>query len=194
MEKKYPIGGYAPGNYDCKCCICGEQFAGDKRAVQCEPCAVKDKAVFDALSPTEQEELIKRNSAIAHIMFSYTGSGDQIIANQIAGMPLEEAIFQAGYSAGYDNGYERGRREADDWISVNDQLPTTHGPAIQVLIQNHTNTPIVNHWREIQRIKNEVFGPEVMAIEYFPAANELIDTHNIYWIFIFPDGMIPKLL
>lgn len=127
MQNKYPIGGYAPGNYHCKCCTCGNMFNGDKRAVQCEPCAVKDKAVFDALSPTEQEELIKRNSAIAHIMFSYTGSGDQIIANQIAGMPLEEAIFQAGYSAGYDNGYERGRREADDWISVNDQLPSESG-------------------------------------------------------------------
>ncbi len=42
-EKKYPIGGYAPGNYWCKCCICKEKFMGDKRAVQCEPCAVKMK-------------------------------------------------------------------------------------------------------------------------------------------------------
>lgn len=41
-EPKYPIGGYAPGNYFCTCCICGDQFQGDKRAVQCEPCAVKE--------------------------------------------------------------------------------------------------------------------------------------------------------
>lgn len=78
-------------------------------------------------------------------------------------------------------------------VMVYDNCPTTHGPATQVLIQNHTNTPIVNHWREIQRIKNEVFGVEAMAIEYFPAQSELIDNHNIYWIFLFPEGVIPKI-
>jgi hypothetical protein len=39
--KKYPIGGYAPGNYTCICVNCKVEFFGDKRAVQCEPCAVK---------------------------------------------------------------------------------------------------------------------------------------------------------
>lgn len=41
QNPKYPIGGYEPGNYTCKCYICGNEFQGDKRAVQCEPCAVK---------------------------------------------------------------------------------------------------------------------------------------------------------
>lgn len=40
-KPKYPIGGYAPGNYSCTCCICKTEFTGDKRAVQCEPCAIK---------------------------------------------------------------------------------------------------------------------------------------------------------
>jgi hypothetical protein len=40
-ERKYPIGGYAPGSYTCKCSTCGKQFTGDKRAVQCEPCAIE---------------------------------------------------------------------------------------------------------------------------------------------------------
>lgn len=109
MENKYPIGGYAPGNYHCKCCTCGNQFTGDKRAVQCEPCAVAEKGKFDALSPEHQRALIERNAAIAHIMFSYVGSGDQIVANQEAGMPLEEAIFQVGYTAGVD--FERWRKD-----------------------------------------------------------------------------------
>jgi hypothetical protein len=39
--KKYPIGGYAPGFYSCKCVTCKKEFMGDKRAVQCEPCAIK---------------------------------------------------------------------------------------------------------------------------------------------------------
>jgi hypothetical protein len=38
--KQYPIGGYAPGNYMCTCVICKQRFFGDKRAVQCEPCAI----------------------------------------------------------------------------------------------------------------------------------------------------------
>lgn len=40
-ESKYPIGGYAPGYYGCTCVTCKTEFMGDKRAVQCEPCAVK---------------------------------------------------------------------------------------------------------------------------------------------------------
>jgi hypothetical protein len=40
-EPKYPIGGYAPGNYTCKCINCNKKFIGDKRAVQCEPCAIE---------------------------------------------------------------------------------------------------------------------------------------------------------
>jgi hypothetical protein len=38
---KYPIGGYAPGNYTCNCITCKKQFIGDKRAVQCKDCAIE---------------------------------------------------------------------------------------------------------------------------------------------------------
>lgn len=40
MKIKYPIGGFAPGNYNNNCVNCGEPFVGDKRAVQCEVCAI----------------------------------------------------------------------------------------------------------------------------------------------------------
>jgi hypothetical protein len=40
-ESKYPIGGFATGNYMCNCTTCKKQFMGDKRAVQCEPCAIE---------------------------------------------------------------------------------------------------------------------------------------------------------
>ena len=39
--KQYPIGGYAPGYYSCTCVTCKTEFMGDKRAVQCEPCAIE---------------------------------------------------------------------------------------------------------------------------------------------------------
>ena len=41
-HKQYPIGGFAPGNYWHKECVtCKRIFTGDKRAVQCEPCAIE---------------------------------------------------------------------------------------------------------------------------------------------------------
>jgi hypothetical protein len=39
QKPRYPIGGYAPGDYFCLCFRCKKQFQGDKRAVECEPCA-----------------------------------------------------------------------------------------------------------------------------------------------------------
>jgi hypothetical protein len=41
-KNKYPIGGFAPGNYWHKECItCKHEFIGAKRAVQCETCAIE---------------------------------------------------------------------------------------------------------------------------------------------------------
>lgn len=60
-DNKYPIGGYAPGNYFCKCAVCGNKFRGDKRAVECEPCAVSSKEKFDKLSPEQQYEVMRKN-------------------------------------------------------------------------------------------------------------------------------------
>lgn len=57
---KYPIGGYAPGGYMCNCLSCGSQFTGDKRAFQCQPCAVADHERYEALTPEEQAEHDKR--------------------------------------------------------------------------------------------------------------------------------------
>ena len=42
IEKtKYPIGGFAPGNHIFRCITCKYAFFGDKRAVQCEACAIE---------------------------------------------------------------------------------------------------------------------------------------------------------
>jgi hypothetical protein len=53
-ERKYPIGGYAPGNYLCNCVNCKNEFQGDKRAVQCEPCAVAAEEAWKKLNREEQ--------------------------------------------------------------------------------------------------------------------------------------------
>lgn len=92
------------------------------------------------------------------------------------------------------DGMTRAYRNNRYTVMVYDGAKTTHGSATQILIQNHFDEPIKNHWSEIQRIKNEIFGSETIAIEYFPAESELINQHNIYWIFIYPDGVLPKPL
>ncbi len=76
-------------------------------------------------------------------------------------------------------------------VTVYDNAPTTKGDAIQVMVQPHNMLPIKHHWREMQRIKNELFGKEVFAVEYYPAQSKLIDDHNIYHFWIFPEGVLP---
>ena len=54
-KKKYPIGGYAPGNYSCLCYNCKKEFIGDKLAVQCEICALKT----NVNNPASKYEMIR---------------------------------------------------------------------------------------------------------------------------------------
>jgi len=78
-------------------------------------------------------------------------------------------------------------------VMVFDNTKTTQGLATRALIQRADDEPISNHWREIQSIKNEIFGSETVGIEYYPAESKLQDSHNIYWLWIFPPGIIPLL-
>lgn len=89
-------------------------------------------------------------------------------------------------------GMTRAYRNNRFTVMIYDDVATTKGPAIQVLIQSHLDKPIERHWSTIQQIKNEIFGEETMAIEYYPAESDLVDLHNIYWIWIFPDNVLPK--
>jgi len=89
------------------------------------------------------------------------------------------------------NGMTRAFSNNRYMIMVYDNSKTTHGNATSVLVQKINNTPILNHWSEMQRIKNEIFGKEVVAVEYYPKHSELQDVHNIYWFWIFPEGILP---
>lgn len=77
-------------------------------------------------------------------------------------------------------------------VMIMDKSPTDKGFAIRAMVQTVDDKPIENHWREMQRIKNEIFGVDKMAIEYYPPQSDLVDQHNIYWMWIFPEGIIPK--
>lgn len=50
------------------------------------------------------------------------------------------------------------------------------------------NKDAIHDWRDLQRIKNELIGPEFEAIEIYPAESRLHDTANQYHLWVFADG------
>ncbi len=79
-------------------------------------------------------------------------------------------------------------------IIVYENIQTTKGVAKQVLIQNVFGTRLRDHWSEIQRIKNELFGDEAVGIEFYPSESELVNEHNIYWLWIIDTTLLPMPL
>lgn len=45
----------------------------------------------------------------------------------------------------------------------------------------------VRHWRHMQRIKNELCGPECEGVELYPAESRLLDEANQYHLFVVPN-------
>jgi hypothetical protein len=49
-----------------------------------------------------------------------------------------------------------------------------------------TDRGAARDWRDMQRIKNELVGPEVEAVELYPAESRLVDAANQYHLWCFP--------
>ena len=64
-------------------------------------------------------------------------------------------------------------------------IDTEYGQIKHAAIRNIESTDI--SWSEKQRIKNELFGEEVQAIEFFPKQSDLVDEANMYHLWIFLD-------
>lgn len=45
----------------------------------------------------------------------------------------------------------------------------------------------IRDWRHMQRIKNELVGPECEGVEMYPAESRLVDTSNEYHLWCFDD-------
>lgn len=46
----------------------------------------------------------------------------------------------------------------------------------------------IHDWRHMQAIKNEVAGPERLAVEIFPPESSLVDSSNEYHLWVVPEG------
>lgn len=66
----WPLGGFAPGNYTCKCVRCEAAFVGDKRASNCLECAVRSANEYAARMKAEngllQSELVGAWTTMSH--------------------------------------------------------------------------------------------------------------------------------
>lgn len=77
-------------------------------------------------------------------------------------------------------------------VMIDDNVKMSDGStATKAMVQRHDDAVFPDHWRELQNIKNEIFGREATAIEYFPAESELSDKANIYWLYILTAESLP---
>lgn len=65
--------------------------------------------------------------------------------------------------------------------------PTIWGETKRVMIRWNDARPEIG-WSMLQRIKNDIFGPERVALEVFPAESNKQDVANVYWIWLLPEG------
>lgn len=70
-------------------------------------------------------------------------------------------------------------------VSITRQLPKGEGPELVHLSIKTLDKTAVHDWRDFQRIKNELIGPEEEAIELYPAESRLVDTSNQYHLWCF---------
>lgn len=66
---------------------------------------------------------------------------------------------------------------------------TPLGMVIQLSIARNDKKTIKD-WRDMQRIKNELVGPDREAVELYPSESRLVDTSNQYHLWVLPKGMI----
>lgn len=106
----------------------------------------------------------------------------------------EEQIQETAKAHNLPEGYVRGVMEGEVWVNNKYQVllrrlppPIPHfAPVIWLSIKRRDKMP-ARDWRDFQRIKNELVGPEYEAIELYPAESRLMDTSNQYHLYVIDD-------
>jgi len=90
----------------------------------------------------------------------------------------------------YDRDRRNFRRESylNNRYSVQiSDVATDWGLVIHLWIRRHDGE-MVRSWSDMQRIKNELVGPERVAVEVFPPIDELVDQANLAHLWVLPEG------
>ena len=80
------------------------------------------------------------------------------------------------------------RRNDGMYVCMMRDIQTAWGKVTHVTITAARGKP---QWAEKQRIKNELFGLEAVAVEVFPKESELVDHAEMYHLWVLHDTEIP---
>lgn len=72
--------------------------------------------------------------------------------------------------------YQVAIRRQPNWIAPGIGL-------VHLSVKTHDRSPI-RDWRDMQRIKNELVGPECEGMELYPAESRVVDTANQYHLWV----------
>lgn len=102
--------------------------------------------------------------------------------------------FVQGLSIGDWTSYYNGKYQ----VQVRTEQDT-QGRGIVVLSIRREDRKAIMDWRDMQWIKNQLLGPEVEAVQLFPAESRLVDTANQYYLtayaepgYRFPFGFVKR--
>jgi hypothetical protein len=73
------------------------------------------------------------------------------------------------------------------WVRLNVTKPDAKWPQMTWLSIKRLDRGVMRDWRHLQRIKNDIVGPEHEAVELFPAESRLTDTSNQYHLWVLSD-------
>ena len=112
------------------------------------------------------------------------GSYTKKLAKRTGKNSLEWTPFEEGEAA---NPFGEGRCVFNSIYQVSIQEQDTDGWVWLSIVRRDREA--VHDWRDLQRIKNEVCGPEREAVEIYPAESRLVDTNNQYHLWVLPPGV-----
>jgi hypothetical protein len=73
--------------------------------------------------------------------------------------------------------------------SIVADVPGMRMTVVRIGISNNDQTAR-HDWRDLQRIKNDIVGPEWEAVELYPAESRLVDPSNYFLLWAIPPGML----
>ena len=68
-------------------------------------------------------------------------------------------------------------------------VATAIGAVTHLWIRHHAGE-MPRSWRDLQRIKNEIAGPDRAAVEVFPPESELVDSANMAHLWVYPEDFV----
>lgn len=72
-------------------------------------------------------------------------------------------------------------------VSLVSLVATAWGDVTHLWVREHAGG-MPRSWSDLQRIKNELTGPERVAVEVFPPVSQLIDSANMAHLWVYPSG------